>query len=139
MEVQAHTKFSTKKKKKVELTGSQNHRKEESTLALKLTGYIDSSFTRALSLSLSLGLSVSFLLLYFGRIQVGVTATVGSRAHPDSQHAEDKDRPPFPSPTRTTRCEKELDVDESHVYVPMDRGAWWAAVHKVAKSWTQLK
>ena len=39
------------KKKKVELTGSQNHRKEESTLALKLTGYIDSSFTRALSLS----------------------------------------------------------------------------------------
>ena len=22
---------------------------------------------------------------------------------------------------------------------PMDRGAWWATVHKVAKSWTQLK
>ena len=21
---------------------------------------------------------------------------------------------------------------------PMDRGAWWAAVHRVAKSWTQL-
>ena len=21
---------------------------------------------------------------------------------------------------------------------PMDRGTWWAAVHKVAKSWTQL-
>ena len=21
---------------------------------------------------------------------------------------------------------------------PMDRGAWWAAVHEVAKSWTQL-
>ena len=21
----------------------------------------------------------------------------------------------------------------------MDRGAWWATVHKVAKSWTQLK
>jgi len=21
---------------------------------------------------------------------------------------------------------------------PMDRGAWWAAVHVVAKSWTQL-
>ena len=21
---------------------------------------------------------------------------------------------------------------------PMDRGAWWATVHKVAKSWTQL-
>ena len=23
--------------------------------------------------------------------------------------------------------------------VPMDRGAWWATVHRVAKSWTQLK
>ena len=22
---------------------------------------------------------------------------------------------------------------------PMDRGAWWATVHQVAKSWTQLK
>ena len=23
--------------------------------------------------------------------------------------------------------------------IPMDGGAWWAAVHSVAKSWTQLK
>ena len=22
---------------------------------------------------------------------------------------------------------------------PMDRGAWWAAVHRVTKRWTQLK
>ena len=22
---------------------------------------------------------------------------------------------------------------------PIDRGAWWAIVHRVAKSWTQLK
>ena len=22
---------------------------------------------------------------------------------------------------------------------PMDRGAWWAAVHRVTKNWTQLK
>ena len=22
---------------------------------------------------------------------------------------------------------------------PMDRGAWWATVHRAAKSWTQLK
>ena len=22
---------------------------------------------------------------------------------------------------------------------PMDRGAWWAIVHRVTKSWTQLK
>ena len=22
---------------------------------------------------------------------------------------------------------------------PMDRGAWWATVHRVTKSWTQLK
>ena len=23
--------------------------------------------------------------------------------------------------------------------IPMDRGAWWAVVHRVAKSWTRLK
>ena len=23
--------------------------------------------------------------------------------------------------------------------IPMDRGAWWATVHGVAKSWTQLR
>ena len=23
--------------------------------------------------------------------------------------------------------------------VPMDRGAWWATVHNIAKSWTRLK
>ena len=23
--------------------------------------------------------------------------------------------------------------------IPMDRGAWWATVHGVAQSWTQLK
>ena len=22
---------------------------------------------------------------------------------------------------------------------PMDRGAWWAVVHRISKSWTQLK
>ena len=29
----------------------------------------------------------------------------------------------------------------SSIYLenPMDRGAWWAAVHGVTKSWTQLK
>ena len=26
----------------------------------------------------------------------------------------------------------------SHLENPMDRGAWWAAVHRVSKSWTQL-
>ena len=27
----------------------------------------------------------------------------------------------------------------SCVQNPMDRGAWWAPVHRVAKSWTHLK
>ena len=27
----------------------------------------------------------------------------------------------------------------SYLENPMDRGAWWATVHGVAKSWTQLK
>ena len=26
----------------------------------------------------------------------------------------------------------------SYLGNPMDRGAWWATVHEVAKSWTQL-
>ena len=26
----------------------------------------------------------------------------------------------------------------SYLENPMDRGAWWATVHKVAKSWTRL-
>lgn len=113
MEVQAHAKFS----KKVELTGSQNHRKEESILALKLIGFIDASFTRTLSLSLSC-LSVSFLLLYFGHIPVEVTAAVSSRAHPDSQHAKDKDRTPFPTPTWIIRWKVGPDLDVPHVYAP---------------------
>ena len=27
----------------------------------------------------------------------------------------------------------------SYLENPMDRGAWWATVHSVAKSWTRLK
>jgi len=27
----------------------------------------------------------------------------------------------------------------SYLENPMDRGAWWAAAHGVAKSWTRLK
>ena len=27
----------------------------------------------------------------------------------------------------------------SYLENPMDRGAWWAIVHSVAKSWTRLK
>ena len=27
----------------------------------------------------------------------------------------------------------------SYLQNPVDRGAWWATVHGVAKSWTQLK
>ena len=27
----------------------------------------------------------------------------------------------------------------SYLENPMDRGAWWAIVHRVARSWTQLK
>ena len=26
----------------------------------------------------------------------------------------------------------------SYLENPMDRGAWWATVHRIAKSWTQL-
>ena len=30
-------------------------------------------------------------------------------------------------------------LKNSHLENPMDRGAWQAAVHRLAKSWTQLK
>ena len=32
-----------------------------------------------------------------------------------------------------------MATDSSCLENPMDRGAWWAAVHRVAQSWTQLK
>ena len=30
-------------------------------------------------------------------------------------------------------------VQYSHLENPMDRGAWWATVHRITKSWTRLK
>ena len=30
-------------------------------------------------------------------------------------------------------------LQDSCLENPMDRGVWWATVHRVAKSWTQLK
>ena len=30
-------------------------------------------------------------------------------------------------------------LQDSCLEIPMDRGAWWATVHGVAKSWTRLK
>ena len=34
--------------------------------------------------------------------------------------------------------EKGMATQYSCLEDPMDRGAWWATVHEVAKSWTQL-
>ena len=34
--------------------------------------------------------------------------------------------------------EKKMAIDSSIVRNPMDRGGWWATVHGVANSWTQL-
>ena len=34
--------------------------------------------------------------------------------------------------------EKKMAIDSSVLWNPMDRGTWWATVHGVAKSWTQL-
>ena len=34
--------------------------------------------------------------------------------------------------------EKKTAIDSSIFGNPMDRGAWWATVHGVAKNWTQL-
>ena len=38
-----------------------------------------------------------------------------------------------------TKAENGNPLQYSCLENPMDRGAWWAAVHGVAQSWTQLK
>ena len=48
------------------------------------------------------------------------------------------------TPVRSLGWEDPLDegngnpLQYSYLENPMDRGAWWATVHKITKSWTQL-
>ena len=44
--------------------------------------------------------------------------------------------------SREDRLEKGMGTNPLQYFClenPMDRGAWWVAVHRVAKSWTRLK
>ena len=44
----------------------------------------------------------------------------------------------IPRPGRSPGVENVKSFNYSCLGNPMDRGAWWAAVHGVTKSWTQL-
>ena len=44
----------------------------------------------------------------------------------------------IPGSIRYTREGNSNPLQYSHLEKSMDRGAWWATVHGVAKSWTQL-
>ena len=44
----------------------------------------------------------------------------------------------FPGSGRSPRVGKGNPLQYSCLENPMDRGAWWATVHRAAKSWTQL-
>ena len=45
----------------------------------------------------------------------------------------------IPGSGRSTGGVNDNPFQHSCLENPMDRGAWWAAVHRVAKSWTGLK
>ena len=45
----------------------------------------------------------------------------------------------IPGWERSSREEHGNPLQYSCLNSPMDRGAWWATVHRVIKSWTQLK
>ena len=45
----------------------------------------------------------------------------------------------IPGSGRSPRGEHGDPLQYSCLENPMDRGAWWTTVHRVAKSWTRLK
>ena len=49
-----------------------------------------------------------------------------------------RDKGSIPSSGRSLGGENGNPFQYSCLKNPVDRGAWWAAVHGVAKSWTQL-
>ena len=52
---------------------------------------------------------------------------------------EIRDAGPFPGLGSTSERGHGNPLQYSCLKNPMDRGAWWATVHRVAQSWTQLK
>ena len=65
---------------------------------------------------------------------------VGTSVKKPSANAGDiRDMGSIPGLGRSPEGEHSNPLQYSCLENPMDRGAWWATVHRVAKSWTLLK
>ena len=58
---------------------------------------------------------------------------------PPANAGDIRDVGSIPGSGRFPGAEHDNPVQFSCLENPMDRGAWWATVHRIAKSWTQLK
>ena len=59
--------------------------------------------------------------------------------NPSANTGDVRDMDSVPGSGRSPRGGHVNPLQYSCLENPMDRGAWWAIVHRVAKSWTQLK
>ena len=59
--------------------------------------------------------------------------------NPSANTGDVRDMDSVPGSGRSPRGGHGNPLQYSCLENPMDRGAWWATVHRVAKSWTQLK
>ena len=59
--------------------------------------------------------------------------------NPPGNTGEVRDTGSIPGSGRSLEGRHGNPVQYSYLENPMDSGAWWAAVHWVAKSWTQRK
>ena len=87
-------------------------------------------------------LSLLTCLLFFKLMYTGFTMFVSGFAsgkEPTTNAGDLRDLGLIPGWGRSPGVENGKPLQYSCLENPMDRGAWWATVHWVAKSWTQLK
>ena len=58
---------------------------------------------------------------------------------PPANAGDIRDASLIPGSARSPGGEHDNPLQYSCLENPMDKGAWWATVHRVAESWTQLK
>ena len=58
--------------------------------------------------------------------------------NPSANSADARDAGSIPGPGRSSGEGNDNPLQNSRLGNPMDRGAWWATVHGVTKSWTGL-
>ena len=59
--------------------------------------------------------------------------------NPPANARDVRDASSTPGSGRSPRGGNSNPLQYSYLENPMDKGAWWAIVHKVIKSWTRLK